>query len=234
MPRKAMYQKFYFDILNKIKTGELKSGEKLPTERALCEIYEISRTTVREGLKNLEIDGYVLRKQGSGNFVNVKPMQEKLTKLYTLRDMFSKQGIKHEVNIESFDIIKSNEEISEKLGLSLDEEVIKIVRTFSAANVPYTIEYTYLPRDLFPKITKEMISINGLYKTLEIYDKKPTSAVETIRAVKATAKQRRMLELPNDVLAMETKRVTCSDKIIIEYTKNIIRNDYFIYTVELN
>ena len=184
-------------------------------------------------MKNLENEGYIIRKQGSGNFVNIKPMQEKLTKLYTLRDMFDKQGIKHEVKIVKFDIIKCNAEISENLELSFEKEIIRIVRIFLAANVPYTIEYTHLPREIFPEITKEMISINGLYKTLEMFGKKPTSAVETIRAVKVNSKQKQMLDLPDDVLVMETKRVTHSDKTLIEYTKNIIRNDYFIYTVEL-
>ena len=233
MTKKIMHQEFYHEILNKIKSGELKNGEKLPTERAFCDIYDISRTTVREALKKLEYEGYVIRKQGSGNFVNIKPMQKKLTKLYTLREMFDEQEIKHEARLVDFTIITCTKALSDKMICAEGDEIIRIERLFLAANVPYTIETTYLKRSIFPDMTGEMIAKNGLYATMKDFGQKPTRAVETIRAINASAEQRRILELPNDVPAIEVERLTYSDDALVEYTINIIRNDYFIYTVEL-
>lgn len=233
MAKEVMHQQFYYKILNKIKTGELKNGEKLPAERTYCDIYGISRTTVREALRKLETEGYVNRKQGSGSYVQLKPLQQNLAKLYTLRNMFADQGIKHEVKMLAYSIIACSEETGKNLELPIDSEIIKIVRLFLAADVPYTIEYTYLPRALFPELTQDMVVDNGLYSTLESFGKKPTAAKEIIRAVCITDEQKELLKLPEDVLVIETKRLTRSDGDVIEYTKNTIRNDYFVYTVNL-
>ena len=49
----------------------LANGEdKLPTEKSLCEKYGVSRQTVREALAILEKENLILKKQGSGIYIN--------------------------------------------------------------------------------------------------------------------------------------------------------------------
>ncbi|TSI18593.1 FadR/GntR family transcriptional regulator [Brevibacterium aurantiacum] len=57
-------------VMKSIRVGELDQGEKLESERTLASRFGISRTTVREGLKELEVRGFVRRVQGSGTFVS--------------------------------------------------------------------------------------------------------------------------------------------------------------------
>lgn len=57
-------------VMDAIGSGELEQGEKLDSERALAARYRISRTTVREALKELEVRGFVRRVHGSGTFVS--------------------------------------------------------------------------------------------------------------------------------------------------------------------
>ncbi len=52
-----------------IRTGVLKAGDKLPTERALAEQLNISRSSVREALSALEVLGIIHSRQGLGNYV---------------------------------------------------------------------------------------------------------------------------------------------------------------------
>lgn len=56
-------------IYRKIAAGELKEGDKLPTERAIAEELGISRNSARESLRTLEILGLVESRQGSGNYI---------------------------------------------------------------------------------------------------------------------------------------------------------------------
>ena len=53
-----------------IESGMYRLHERLPAERSLAEKYGTSRGTVREALKHLEDLGLVVRKVGSGTFVN--------------------------------------------------------------------------------------------------------------------------------------------------------------------
>ena len=50
-------------------SGELKPGDKLPSENTLCEIFQVSRTSVREAIKELCGLGLLVVKRGSGIFV---------------------------------------------------------------------------------------------------------------------------------------------------------------------
>ena len=52
-----------------ISSGLLKPGDQLPSESELCRHFEISRSTVRQALKELEEQGLILRRQGLGSFV---------------------------------------------------------------------------------------------------------------------------------------------------------------------
>lgn len=234
MAENVRHYEFYKIIIDKIKTGEIKNGEKLPTERSLSDMYNISRTTIREALKNLEHDGYIIRKQGSGNFVKLRPIQQNLIKLYTLRNLFKEQGIKHSVHILEFEFEIINEKEAEKLQLNPGDMAIRLVRLFLAADVPYSIEYTYLPLSIFKDLTKEMIMSSSLYLSMEKLGLKPTSAVEKIQVTQITDTQKRLLKLVKKEFVIQTERIAKSKDIVVEHTINIIKNEYFVYTVELS
>jgi GntR family transcriptional repressor for pyruvate dehydrogenase complex len=71
----AKPRRTFEEIINQIKTnieeGRLQRGDKLPTERALASQFQVSRNTVREALRTLEISGFVTLKRGpaGGAFV---------------------------------------------------------------------------------------------------------------------------------------------------------------------
>lgn len=57
------------DILEKITSGSLTVGERLPSERELCTQYAVSRAVVREALTQLKADGLIAARAGSGAYV---------------------------------------------------------------------------------------------------------------------------------------------------------------------
>jgi len=56
-------------MVDKIVGGELLPESSLPTESALCEVFGVSRTVIREALKLLEAKGLVRVRQGQGTTV---------------------------------------------------------------------------------------------------------------------------------------------------------------------
>ena len=65
-----LYKKIYKDILNEIMLGNLKPGDKIPTEMELIKKYSVSRITATKAVNELVISGYVTRKRKKGTFVN--------------------------------------------------------------------------------------------------------------------------------------------------------------------
>jgi len=67
--KKKAYQVIVDQITEYFLNGALQPGEKLPTERELASRFHVSRTSVREALRKLEIKGIIEIKQGSGSFI---------------------------------------------------------------------------------------------------------------------------------------------------------------------
>ena len=63
-------------IRKEIEIGTYTDGDQLPAERQLSETYDTSRSTIRKALTNLEKIGLVVRKIGSGTFVDYPPQDE--------------------------------------------------------------------------------------------------------------------------------------------------------------
>jgi len=67
---KKIYKNIVEQIIFLIREGSLKSGDKLPPERALAEMLDVSRASLREALSVMEIMGIVDIRPGEGSFVS--------------------------------------------------------------------------------------------------------------------------------------------------------------------
>lgn len=66
---KKLYIQIYNQILSEIQLGSFQIGDKLPSERELCEQFGVSRAPVRQALSALEMNGIIYSRQGEGVFV---------------------------------------------------------------------------------------------------------------------------------------------------------------------
>lgn len=69
IPNRKVYEEVIEQIQKNIIDGELKKGDRLPSERELSELMNISRTSIREALRVLESMGVVESIHGEGNFI---------------------------------------------------------------------------------------------------------------------------------------------------------------------
>ncbi len=66
---KKVYQQVADQIQKMILNGSLKSGDRLPAEREMAEMFRVSRTSIREAVRALDILGLIECRQGGGNFI---------------------------------------------------------------------------------------------------------------------------------------------------------------------
>lgn len=67
--RESVADQIFRQLKAKIVSGELRPGDKLPTEMELCELYSVSRTSVRQALTSLSSLDLIEAKTGGGTFV---------------------------------------------------------------------------------------------------------------------------------------------------------------------
>jgi len=73
--KKSLSQQIVEEITRSIRDGEYLPGQQLPTENALCGIFNVSRTAIREAIKILSARGIVEVKKGSGAYVSEVSVQ---------------------------------------------------------------------------------------------------------------------------------------------------------------
>jgi GntR family transcriptional regulator, transcriptional repressor for pyruvate dehydrogenase complex len=73
---KRLYIQIYEQIVEQLKNGAFKIGDKIPSERELCEQFGVSRAPVRQALSALEMNGFTYSKQGEGVYIKSLPADE--------------------------------------------------------------------------------------------------------------------------------------------------------------
>ena len=84
-------QKAYKGVIDyfkkKIMDGELRPGEKLPPERDIAEQLNVSRNSVREAIRIMDMTGVISSQQGSGNYITCefqKSLAETMTMMFAM------------------------------------------------------------------------------------------------------------------------------------------------------
>ncbi|MFQ6786552.1 MAG: GntR family transcriptional regulator, partial [Streptococcus salivarius] len=96
----------YIRIHDKIKAdvddGTWKIGQRLPSERDLCETFDVSRMTVRQAITLLVDEGILERKPGSGTFVASSRVKEKMRGTTSFTEIVKSQGKKPSSELISY------------------------------------------------------------------------------------------------------------------------------------
>lgn len=73
--RETLTSQLIRSLTERIATGRIKPGDKLPSEQELIEEFNVSRTVVREAISSLRAAGLVATQQGVGAFVLQAPAE---------------------------------------------------------------------------------------------------------------------------------------------------------------
>ncbi len=103
---KKIYEVVIEEIQQQIIAGTLNRGDKLPTERELAEQLDVSRTSVREAMRTLEVLGIIQVKQGGGNFIKERfddALVEPLSMMFVLNESHPREivDLRQIIEVES-------------------------------------------------------------------------------------------------------------------------------------
>ena len=221
-------------IIGQIKNESLHEGDKLPSERELCERLDISRATVRQAIHELEKDGYVSIKKGIGSFVEDRRMNQEMSGLYSYTQFMKGLGKTISTKLIDFEKISCTSRLSRKMECKEGEKIYRFTRVRYADNEPMLIVTTHLPCKRFPKLKSEDLIAGSLYTLMEEhYNVEFTNAHETLQSVSAKKDEALLLDIKENAPCMMINRRTFEKGKMIEYAVGIARGDKFKYNVEL-
>ena len=155
-------------IKDEIETGKWKSGEQILPETRICELFNISRTVVRQTFQGLVNEGYLIKKRAKGTFVSEPKINENLVQsLMGFYEDMTARGFKVKNDILWQKKIPASEKVAQQLNLEIGEEVIVIRRLRKLNNEPIVLDKTHIPYKYCPGLLNEDLSNKSLYAYIE-------------------------------------------------------------------
>ena len=166
LPYTLQYQ-LRSELLKKIQSGEWATGERIPSERELCDTYGVSRITVREVVSSLSQSGYLVRMQGKGTFVASEKVEYVMTSNFSLRQELKEKGATDKFTLLGYSKTKASLFYSQQFNIAEDENVITVTRIREINGKPYAWEKAVVPARYLAGSTEADIERDGLYPTIE-------------------------------------------------------------------
>lgn len=231
-----IYKQLADKIESQIISGELKPGKKLPSENEFCEIYSVSRITVRQALNILVQKGLVYSVHGKGSFVKVAEIEQDLSKIVRFGSALSLHGQDGFTRVVAYDTGKHISRATEALGTDgyFDLFLLGHIQQTPVVYYKSYINNKY-KKDVY-LAAKKLELVHKPFSTLDVYDTlgiKIKSIKQSISAIISDGKSGEMLGLfGNQALLRLESIYYLEDGSAIEYKTAYYRSD--VYHFELN
>lgn len=220
-----------------IKENHMSPHDRLPSERKLCEMWDISRTTLRKAVKKLEVEGKVYSMAGSGTYVSPPKYVRNLQDIESLgmNRKAQESGRKISAVLLSSSVIECTKQISIKLHVPLGHKIFVISRLRLVDGNPGWIETSYLDAKHFYGIEKHDFTQESLYDVIEnVYGTKLTQGRQNISITYTTKQESEVLEIPEGTAVIYVSGVICrSDGEPVEYCRSVVRADQICFMSRL-
>ena len=236
----SKYHELALTLQRAMEDGTYEAGSRLPTTPELCEIYQVSNTTVKKAMDELEQLGLVARRRGSGIYVKSTTSLRRGTEgaSSTAGQMtgfvaeHAGTGVVVTSDVHGFSVVHPPEVVAEELDIRPEEFVYSICRVRLTDGVPRNVEYTYMPLNLVPGLIEDHLH-GSIYHYLE-HDLglKIGSAHRVLRAVMPTEDEIEWLHLEPGQPLFEVQQVGyLDDGTPFEYSTVRHARDYKFYVV---
>ena len=182
-----LYQQVYSAITDAIRSGRLRPGDRLPTERRFCEQFDVSRATVRRALGRLVEEGVVEAQVGRGSFVRagLDPLAEPPNTLMSFTELAAARGLTPSAQViaQTTRTAFPEEALVFKIGVHALVFEIHRLRMLDAA--PVAMDRTRVPVEVAPNLPEQDFTEASIYETLEAAGAVPVTADAVVSAVVA-------------------------------------------------
>ena len=171
-----------------IQDGTLRPGDRLDSETALTAHYRVSRITLRRAVKELCAEGYLVKKQGLGTFVERPKIRRLISNVQSFSESCKQQGYKSSYRLNTLSIVRPQSEERAFLGLSESDQLIYSSRTLFADGVSIMLENCYYPLKAFSFLLENSLE-QPLYPLLKKHDILPSATSRRTLEIQAASRE---------------------------------------------
>jgi len=204
-----LYHQLKTVLLEKLRSGDWKPNQQLPTEDELGSQFGVSKATVRQALRDLAQAGLVRREQGRGTFVADQKVQFGPRHLTSFTEEMRDFGLETGSKVLEQAEVTAEGEIADKLQVAQGDKLYRLQRLRLADGEPMGMQTVYLACSLVPGLFETDFEKASLYETLEKrYGLVLDHALQKHFAVSLDKERAALLRVPEGAAALGGERLT--------------------------
>ncbi len=233
------YEVVYFDLQKQIISGDLPEGAKIPTEEELCEIYKVSRITIRRAIGDLVRFGFVYRVRGKGTFVTESKKMVERYRGISQNTLPEGADMVNRIEADTFyppdsDMAKSFAPIFKATNME-DGGVVRLrILSFIDDN-PYALMSIFMPQNVSELICRTMLSNKTFLEAYEtVVGEKIATIQRSVSAVIPDEEQCALLGTPVGSAHLWTRNVALlEDDLPVAMNYTLYNGNIYDFSVKL-
>lgn len=225
MGRAPLYERVAEDLRRRVLANEF--GDTLPSQDKLCELFDVSRSTIREATRSLELDGLVKARQGLPTIVQLRGFKfdPGLEELSSTSDLVAGAGSEIGTLTLTVDTLENDQEGPYADIASADLVKIKRVRTGDGVPLVYSEDIIAGSQSTARELEKELHA-GSLMEWLNRRDARVAYARTSVSAKNATAREASLLDISKGAPLMVLDETGYdSDDNVIYKSRDLYRPD---------
>lgn len=231
-----LYHQLRMVLEYQIRQGIYKPGEPVPGENDLCEQYDVSRTTVRQTIREMMKDGILYRGKKRGRPIVVPVVVHQ--SLMKLKGFFTEGMLTAKLKPSTKVIsVRTQEfpEISLKMSLAPKTILYRVERIHYGDGQPLALQVSYIPESVCPSL--DMQNLEGsLFTYIENdYGQPIVRAKQIIEIRQSDNHVRDHLQLTNRLAVYKVERISfAGNGQPVEYFECLLPSDRYVFEMELD
>lgn len=205
-------------IIQQISEQKYLPDEKIPTEMELAEMFNTSRQTANKAVRELVLEGRVVRFPRSGTFVTHTKAQTSILDLNIISEEVKQRGNKYSNELLCLEEIKANEQIALVLGVVKDQKIFVSKMIHKENDVPVRFDVRYIKPSVAPEYLKQDFKITTPSEYLQ--KNCPVEKVDnSIEAILVNENIQKYLDIEENEPCLLISRTVVSNDEVASYSK---------------
>lgn len=206
------YSEMAANLRSQIESDRYKPGDKLPTTSELCAQFGVSKITVRRAMDELERDGLISRRRGSGTFVTgPQPSAQTSSFISSCPSPFPADVLEpNELNyttVHEFSVTYPSARQAKNLHIDSDLFVYSLCRTHTKNSEVQVVEYTAIPMNLCDSLRESDAERSLMRKLAESDGLRIASVHQVIEAVHPPEQSAQLLCITQKASVLRVRQV---------------------------
>lgn len=205
-PKTSPYATVKAALRERIAQGGWQAGTRLPSERELVQEFGCARMTVHRALRELEEEGLIERRQGSGSYVaELHPISNRL-QVRDIHDEIRERGHAHAAKVCVAQRVPCDAALAAAMRLRKGTPVFHVRLVHLENGVPIQLEERHVNPALAPDLLER--DLTSVTPSAVLFEYAPlTEAEQVVEAVLANRQQASLLDVPvGSALLMVSRR----------------------------